>query len=288
MDKIIKAVILDGMARVTAIETTEAVNESIRLHGMSPVSAAALGRTLTAGAYLGTNLKGKGSTFSLTVSGSGELGKIIVAGDSDGHIRGYVENPSLDLPLRLSDGKLDVGRAVGATGDLTVVKDFGLKEPYVGRSELVSGEIAEDFATYLLRSEGIPSAVALGVLVDKSGCKASGGVIVEALPDADENAFVILEDIFRDFSNVSSVIAEKGLENLVDFYFGHLHAEVFPTLPLKLKCNCSKRKIDGIVKGLGKEEAKSILEEYGKLEVNCEFCGKTYAYGKRELDKLFS
>lgn len=288
MDKIIKAVILDGMARVTAIETTEAVNESIRLHGMSPVSAAALGRTLTAGAYLGTNLKGKGSTFSLTVSGSGELGKIIVAGDSDGHIRGYVENPSLDLPLRLADGKLDVGRAVGATGDLTVVKDFGLKEPYVGRSELVSGEIAEDFATYLLRSEGIPSAVALGVLVDKSGCKASGGVIVEALPDADENAFVILEDIFRDFSNVSSVIAEKGLENLVDFYFGHLHAEVFPTLPLKLKCNCSKRKIDGIVKGLGKEEAKSILEEYGKLEVNCEFCGKTYAYGKRELDKLFS
>lgn len=288
MDKIIKAVILDGMARVTAIETTEAVNESIRLHGMSPVSAAALGRTLTAGAYLGTNLKGKGSTFSLTVSGSGELGKIIVAGDSDGHIRGYVENPSLDLPLRLADGKLDVGRAVGATGDLTVVKDFGLKEPYVGRSELVSGEIAEDFATYLLRSEGIPSAVALGVLVDKSGCKASGGVIVEALPDADENAFVILEDIFRDFSNVSSVIAEKGLENLVDFYFGHLHAEVFPTLPLKLKCNCSKRKIDGIVRGLGKQEAKSILEEYGKLEVNCEFCGKTYAYGKRELDKLFS
>lgn len=288
MDKIIKAVILDGMARVTAIETTEAVNESIRLHGMSPVSAAALGRTLTAGAYLGTNLKGKGSTFSLTVSGSGELGKIIVAGDSDGHIRGYVENPSLDLPLRLSDGKLDVGRAVGTTGDWTVVKDFGLKEPYVGRSELVSGEIAEDFATYLLRSEGIPSAVALGVLVDKSGCKASGGVIVEALPDADENAFVILEDIFRDFSNVSSVIAEKGLENLVDFYFGHLHAEVFPTLPLKLKCNCSKRKIDGIVRGLGKQEAKSILEEYGKLEVNCEFCGKTYAYGKRELDKLFS
>lgn len=288
MDKIIKAVILDGMARVTAIETTEAVNESIRLHGMSPVSAAALGRTLTAGAYLGTNLKGKGSTFSLTVSGSGELGKIIVAGDSDGHIRGYVENPSLDLPLRFSDGKLDVGRAVGTTGDWTVVKDFGLKEPYVGRSELVSGEIAEDFATYLLRSEGIPSAVALGVLVDKSGCKASGGVIVEALPDADENAFVILEDIFRDFSNVSSVIAEKGLENLVDFYFGHLHAEVFPTLPLKLKCNCSKRKIDGIVRGLGKQEAKSILEEYGKLEVNCEFCGKTYAYGKRELDKLFS
>lgn len=166
MDKIIKAVILDGMARVTAIETTEAVNESIRLHGMSPVSAAALGRTLTAGAYLGTNLKGKGSTFSLTVSGSGELGKIIVAGDSDGHIRGYVENPSLDLPLRLSDGKLDVGRAVGTTGDWTVVKDFGLKEPYVGRSELVSGEIAEDFATYLLRSEGIPSAVALGVLVE--------------------------------------------------------------------------------------------------------------------------
>lgn len=288
MDKIIKAVILDGMARVTAIETTEAVNESIRLHGMSPVSAAALGRTLTAGAYLGTNLKGKGSTFSLTVSGSGELGKIIVAGDSDGYIRGYVENPSLDLPLRLSDGKLDVGRAVGTMGDWTVVKDFGLKEPYVGRSELVSGEIAEDFATYLLRSEGIPSAVALGVLVDKSGCKASGGVIVEALPDADENAFVILEDIFRDFSNVSSVIAEKGLENLVDFYFGHLHAEVFPTLPLKLKCNCSKRKIDGIVRGLGKQEAKSILEEYGKLEVNCEFCGKTYAYGKRELDKLFS
>lgn len=288
MDKIIKAVILDGMARVTAIETTESVNESIRLHGMSPVSAAALGRTLTAGAYLGTNLKGKGSTFSLTVSGSGELGKIIVAGDSDGHIRGYVENPSLDLPLRLADGKLDVGRAVGMTGDLTVVKDFGLKEPYVGRSELVSGEIAEDFATYLLRSEGIPSAVALGVLVDKSGCKASGGVIVEALPEADENAFVILEDIFRDFTNVSSIIAEKGLENLVDFYFGHLHAEVFPTLPLKLKCNCSKRKIDGIVRGLGKQEAKSILEEYGKLEVNCEFCGKTYAYGKRELEKLFS
>lgn len=284
MSEIMKAVILGGKARVAVSDTTDIVNQSIQMHQLSPLAAAALGRTLTAGAYLSSNLKGKKDKYSIVVNGGGPLGKIVVAGEAGCNVRGFVENPYVELPYK--NGKLDVGGAVGKNGDITIIKDLGLKEPYVGVSKLISGEIAEDFASYLLKSEGITAAVALGVLTDMRGCRAAGGVIVEAMPDATDEDIIILEDIMTNFSGISSMLAEKSAKQIMDFYFGHLDAEIFPSQKITLQCHC-KKKIEGVVRSLGRNEAESIIAESGKIEVRCDFCNTVYTFHQDELDKLF-
>lgn len=285
MDRIVKGVCFGGKARVALIDTTEAVNELIKIHDLTPLSAAALGRTLTVGAYITANLKSDSDRFNVIINGGGPIGKICVAGEKRGTVKGFVENPHVDLPLR-DDGKLNVGGAVGTNGEIVVIKDLGLKEPYIGRCKLVSGEIAEDFAMYLYKSEGIKGAVALGVLNDKNGCKASGGIIVEALPDADDNAVFMLEDIMTNFTAISSMIAEKSIEEIGDFYFGHLDAEFFPAEPIELYCGCES-KIRDVIIGLGKAEAEDIIKERGEIEVKCDYCGKAYKYTAEDVDKLF-
>lgn len=286
-DMIVKGIIFGGKARVTIIKTTAIVNEEIKIHSLSPLAAAALGRTMTVGAYISTNLKNANDYFSITVNGGGVLGSIIVAGNGGNVIRGCIGNPSADLPLK-KDGHLDVGNGVGTDGFITIIKDFGLKEPYIGRCELVSGEIAEDFTKYLYISEGIKSAVALGVKIDKEGCIASGGVIVEALPDLeDENQLFMLEDIMTNFQSVSDVFVKMEPQEIFDFYFGHLDSTTLPQEKLTLRCNCSVSKITDIVKGLGKKEADSIISDLGKIEVLCQFCGKNYIYTKEDVDRLW-
>lgn len=283
MDRYIKAVIFGGKARACVIDTTEAVNASVKLHNLSPLAAAALGRALTAGAYILSNLKNKTDRFNLIIDGKGPLGKIYVAG-SGREIKGFLENPGLELPLK--DGKADVGGAVGKNGDIIVIKDMGLKEPYVGKCALTSGEIAEDFAGYLYKSEGILSAVALGVLNDKDGCKASGGIFVEAMPSADENVIFILEDIMTNFKSFSSLLAEKPAEEIMEFYFGHLDSTIFEPVGIELKCNCEKG-IKDIVRGLGKVEATDIIMEQGVLELRCDYCSKYYRFYEQDLNKIF-
>lgn len=285
MDKIIKAVLFGGKARVALIETTETVNKAIKVHDLTPLAAAALGRSLTVGAYIESNLKNETNKFNLIINGGGPIGKIYVTSDRVGTVKGLVENPQVDLPLR-ADGKLNVGGAVGTNGDMVIIKDLGLKEPYVGRSQLVSGEIAEDYNNYLFKSEGILNAVALGVLNDKDGCKAAGGIIIEAMPDADDNMIVILEDIMTNFSNISQLIAEKGIEEIGNYYFGHLDAEFFPAQTVRFKCDCW-HKIRKIVRGLGREEIEDIIKEQGMLEIKCDYCKKNYVYTEKDLDYLF-
>ncbi len=285
MDKIIKAVLFGGKARVALIETTETVNKAIKVHDLTPLAAAALGRSLTVGAYIESNLKNETNKFNLIINGGGPIGKIYVTSDRVGTIKGLVENPQVDLPLR-ADGKLNVGGAVGTNGDMVIIKDLGLKEPYVGRSQLISGEIAEDYNNYLFKSEGILNAVALGVLNDKDGCKAAGGVIIEAMPDADDNMIVILEDIMTNFGNISQLIAEKGIEEIGNYYFGHLDAEFFPSQTVRFKCDCW-HKIRKIVRGLGREEIEDIIKEQGMLEIKCDYCKKNYVYTEKDLDYLF-
>ncbi len=285
MDRIVKGVCFGGKARVALIDTTGIVNELIRIHDLTPLAAAALGRTVTVGAYVTANLKNDSDRFNIIVNGGGPIGRICVAGEKRGTVKGFVENPHVNLPVR-ADGKLDVGGAVGKNGDIVVIKDLGLKEPYVGRCELVSGEIAEDFATYLFKSEGITGAVALGVLNDKDGCKASGGIIVEALPDADENAVFMLEDIMTNFTHISSMIAEKSIEDIGEFYFGHLDTEFFAAEPIELYCGCAQ-KIRNVVKSLGRAEAEEIVKERGNIEVKCDYCGKAYTYTECDLDDIF-
>lgn len=285
MDKIIKAVLFGGKARVALIETTETVNKAIKTHDLTPLAAAALGRSLTVGAYIESNLKSETHKFNLIINGGGPIGKIYVTSDRVGTVKGLVENPQVDLPLR-KDGKLDVGGAVGTNGDIVVIKDLGLKEPYIGRSQLVSGEIAEDYNNYLFKSEGILNAVALGVLNDKDGCKAAGGIIIEAMPDADDNMVCILEDIMSNFTNISALIAEKGIEEIGNYYFGHLDAEFFPAQTVRYKCDCW-HKIRKIVRGLGRAEIEDIMKEQGMLEIKCDYCRKNYVYTEKDLDFLF-
>lgn len=284
MGKILKAVIFGGKARVAVLDTTDTVNEAIRLHKLSPLAAAALGRALTAGAYISSNLKNPTDRFSLTIDGGGPLGKIIVAGEAGGYVRGYVQNPYIELLYR--NGKLDVGGAVGRDGYISVIRDLGLKEPYAGRCKLTTGEIAEDFAAYLTRSEGIPAAVALGVLTGSEGCKAAGGVIVEAMPDISEEQIVMLEDIMTNFMGISSLLAQKSAEEILDFYFGHLDAEVFVPQDVSYVCRCGQ-KMEGIIKSLGEEEARAIISERGEVEIKCDFCGSAYTFGEADIDKIF-
>ncbi len=285
MDKIIKAVLFGGKARVALIDSTETVNKAIKTHDLTPLAAAALGRSLTVGAYIESNLKDATNKFNLIINGGGPIGKIYVTSDRVGTVKGLVENPQVDLPLR-EDGKLNVGGAVGTNGDIVVIKDLNLKEPYIGRCQLVSGEIAEDFNTYLFKSEGILNAVALGVLNDKNGCKAAGGIIIEAMPDADDNMVFVLEDIMSNFTNLSALIAEKGIDEIANFYFGHLDAEFFPEQSLSYRCDCW-HKIRKIVRGLGRTEIEDIMREQGMLEIKCDYCRKNYVYTEKDLDFLF-
>ncbi len=288
MDGVRRAVLMDGQARVAVIETTETLKKAVEKHGLSPLAAAALGRTLTAGAYISTNLKTDNAKFSITLGGKGPLGRVVVAGDAKGHLRGFVDNPTFFVPHRESDGKIDVRGGVGTEGDIVVIKDLGLKEPYIGRTELVSGEIAEDFAMYLYKSEGIRSIVALGVLVDKTGVLSSGGVIVEALPNASEEALFILEDIMGQFSQISALIHEKGSKEVFDFYFAHLTDEVFEETPIEWQCTCGRDRVATFIKSMGKKEALSVIEENGAIEVKCEFCSTTYAFDKKDVDEMFA
>ncbi|HOO22708.1 MAG TPA: Hsp33 family molecular chaperone HslO [Clostridia bacterium] len=286
-DRLVKGIIFGGKARVAVIKITDIVNEEIKIHALSPLACAALGRAMTAGAYISTNLKSESNAFSIVINGGGELGNIIIAGEGGNHIRGCVQNPTLDLPVK-EDGHLDVGKAVGKDGFITVIKDLGLKEPYVGKCELASGEIAEDFAKYLLVSEGVRSAVALGVKVNASGCLGAGGIIIEALPDLDnEDQLFMLEDIVTNFANISDIIAQKGPEEIFDFYFGPLDAEMLPAENITLRCACSDGKIEGIVKSIGEKEARDIINELGKIEVVCQFCEKRYTYTLEDVDKIW-
>lgn len=285
MDRILTGTIFGGFARVAIITIKDAVNEEIKIHDLSPLSAAALGRTMTAGVYLGADLKNKEDSYSISVQGDGCIGGVVVAGCGDYTLRGYVANPHAELPLK-GNGHLDVGKGIGK-GTFTVCKDLGLKEPYNGTCELVCGEISEDFAEYLAKSEGINSAVALGVLTDKNGCRSAGGIIVQAMPGITEDMLFILEDIFSQFGAISSVLDEKTPEEIFDFYFRHLDGESFPPHEIVVKCSCGQEKIENALRSVGREECEKIIAERGEIEVSCHFCEKKYRYKKDDLERIW-
>lgn len=285
MGRILKCGLFGGFGRVALLDMTDIINEEIKIHGLSPLATAALGRSMLLGAYLGNNLKSEDNSYSVTINGGGPLGSIVVAGGY-GKVRGYVTNPTVDLPLK-QNGHLDVGGGVGTDGYISVVKDLGLKEPYVGRSELVSGEIAEDFVKYLLISEGIRSAAAFGVKVNKEGCVTACGVVAEALPGITEDMLVVLEDVMSNFVSLSDVTEKMTIEEVFDFYFSHLDAEIYEKEEVNLHCNCSAERIEGLIKSLGREECETILAEQGKIEAVCHFCEQRYTYYREDVQKLW-
>lgn len=281
----IRSVTDDGTVRAMAAVTTRTVEQARRRHATAPTATAALGRTLTAAGLLGTVLK-IGQTVMVRVLGDGPLGGALAMSDSNGAVRGYVANPNVHLPLTPS-GKLDVGGAVGR-GTLHVTMDLGMRYPYHGSVPLVSGEIGEDLASYLVNSHQIPSLVALGVLVSPDErVLAAGGLIVQVLPGADGGVIDYLEERARVLPTVTSMVSGgRTPEEMVQAALGEVHSQVVERQPVRFRCGCAVGKVHGVLASLGEEELRDILHEQGQIEVRCNFCGRRYTFGEDDVQKI--
>ncbi len=287
MDRLVRAITADGMVQAVAVSTRELTERARNIHTTLPVATAALGRTLAAASMMGNALKAEGASLTLQIKGGGPLGTVMAVSDEFGNVRGYVQQPHVDLPLR-PDGKLDVGAAVGSAGALTVMKDLGMKEPYIGSVALLGGEIAEDLAAYFVESEQIPTACALGVLVDRDqSVRAAGGYIIQLLPGAGEDVISRVE------AGVLAAGAVTGLldknddpEALLRTVLSDFQVEILETSPVEYRCYCSQERVERALISLGRKELESILAEQGGCELTCQFCDRIYRFSADRLREL--
>ena len=286
-DRIIKGLAYDGRVSIIAIESTEICETARKIHSLSPVCTAAFGRLLTITALIGNQMKSADNKLTIQVKGNGPIGTMLTVANNTPIVKGYVINPAVDLPLN-EFGKLDVSGAVGTEGFIHVIKDIGLKEPYIGISPIISGEIGDDFANYFLNSEQTNSAVALGVLVDKNGVKKAGGYIINPMPDAKEEDIQALEKNIFEAGSVSRMLENNiGIEELAVKVTGDKKLKIIERNDLaKYECDCSKERMEKALISLGEKELKKIIEEDGKLEMSCHFCNKKYNFNKEELENL--
>lgn len=285
-DHLIKATVYDGMVRAYTIVSTETVEEARRRQDTWATATAALGRTITITAMMGALLKDEHS-LTVKVEGGGPLGAIIADGNAKGEVRGYVLNPHIDFELN-TKGKLDVARAVGTDGTLSIVKDLGLKDYFTGQVPIVSGEISEDFTYYFAHSEQIPSAVGAGVLVNPDhSVLAAGGFIVQVMPGADEDLITQLEGQIQNFEPISSLI-QKGYtsEQILNKLFPDEDVKIHESMPIQFKCKCSKERLERAIKGLGNEEIQNMIDEDHGAEATCHFCNEVYHFNESELEAL--
>ena len=283
MDKIIRALAGDGNIKMSVITARDTVERARQIHSLTPTASAALGRTLCAASLMGEMMKEDDGSLTIRVNGGGPIGSVVAVSDSSGNVRGYVENPGLDLPLR-SDGKLDVGGAVGQDGMLTVSRDIGLREPYIGSTELVSGEIAEDLSSYLLSSEQIPSACGLGVLVDTDRTiKAAGGFIVQLLPFAPEELIEKLEDNIFFMDQLTTILAEDGIEEVFRQVLKGLDYQILSETEVEYRCYCSRERVEEAVSCIEKAELEDMAAEGREISVSCQFCDAEYTFTPQEL-----
>lgn len=285
-DYIIRATAADNQLRAFAIYSRNLVEEARRRHNTSPVATAALGRLMSVAAMMGVMMKGDDDLLTIKVEGDGPIGGIMVTADSKAGVKGYVGNPDVMLPPN-SKGKLDVGGAVGR-GMLTVIKDMGMKEPYSGSCEIVSGELAEDLTYYFAASEQVPSAVALGVLMEHDNTvKQAGGFIIQVMPFADEAVIDRLEEKINNMSPVTSML-EKGMtpEDILEEILGGLGPDINERIPAAFRCSCSKNRVEKALISIGKKELKEMIDEGNPIELKCHFCNTGYDFTVDELKKI--
>ena len=288
-DEIVRAITADGLVKAAAITGRDLVERARNIHTLLPVATAALGRTLMAASLMGDAMKIDGSSLTLQIKGGGPLGTILAVSDEAGNVRGYVQNPHVEL-MEKAPGKLDVGRAVGETGSLTVIKDLGMKEPYVGTIDLLSGEIADDIAAYFVESEQIPTACALGVLVgtDQSVTSA-GGYLIQLLPGAGEDIITKIETGVQRVGSVSHAL-EGGLDGagLLRAVLSDFDLEILETHPVEYRCYCSRDRVTRALISMGRQELSGLIAEQGQAELSCQFCDKVYRYSREELEDILA
>ncbi len=285
-DYMVRATAADAQIRAFACTAREMVEKARQIHNTSPIITAALGRLLSAGAMMGSMLKGDKELLTLQIKGDGPVQGLIVTADSLGNVKGYPEVPDVILPAN-AQGKFDVAGAVGK-GYLSVIKDMGLKEPYVGQTELQTGEIAEDLTYYFATSEQVPSSVGLGVLMnrDNTVCQA-GGFIIQLMPFAEDEVIEKLEKNLQKISSVTSILKEGNTpEQMLEILLEGLNPEVLDKMPIAYSCNCGRQKIEKVLISLGAEEIQDMIEDGKEIEVNCHFCNAQYKFSVEELKTI--
>ncbi|MBP2033641.1 molecular chaperone Hsp33 [Clostridium algifaecis] len=286
-DKIVRAMAKNDSIRIISATTTNLVNEAVKIHKCMPTASAALGRMLTAGSLMGTMLKSEKDSLTIKISGGGDAKGVIVVGYSDGHVKGYIGNPNVDLPPN-SRGKLDVGGAIGLNGNLVVIKDMGLKEPYVGQVPIVTGEIGDDLAYYFTVSEQTPSAVGVGVLVDRDlTIKAAGGFIIQMMPDAEEGAADLLQNKLKNISSVTNMI-DKGMDaqDIIKNIFEGIDVNILDEIKPIYKCDCSRERVEKALISIGAKDLHEIYEDGKTEELKCDFCNKSYKFTHEQIGEI--
>ena len=288
-DEIVRAMTADGYVKAVAVTGRDLVERARNIHTLLPMATAALGRALLGASMLGDMLKEQKGSLTLQIKGGGPLGTVLAVSDYEGNVRGYVQNPHVEL-MEKHQGKLDVGAAVGSTGTLTVIKDIGLKEPYVGSIGLFSGEIADDLAMYFVESEQIPTACALGVLVgtDQSVTSA-GGYLIQLLPGASDDIIDKIETGVHRVGSVSHAL-EGGLdgEGLLRAVLSDFQLEILEKHPVEYRCYCSRDRVTRALISMGREELSSLIRDQGQADLTCQFCDKVYHYSQEQLEKLLA
>lgn len=285
-DYLVKALAYNDQVRAYATVTTETIEEARRRHNTLPTASAALGRSMTASVILGAMLKGE-EKLTIKIEGGGPIGTILVDADAKGEVRGYVTNPAAHFELN-AEGNLDVPSAVGTTGMMTVSKDIGQKQPFIGQIPLVSGEIGEDFTSYLFNSEQSPSAVGVGTLVNPDNTiQAAGGFIIQLLPGADEEIIMSIEERLKVIAPISSMI-ENGMkpEQILEQVLGVGNVKTLEKIPVHFQCQCSEKRVSNAIISLGSDEIQDMIETDGHAEANCHFCNETYHFNKEYLEEL--
>lgn len=286
-DRIVRAISTDGMVQAAAICSRDLTERARQIHKTLPVATAALGRTLAAASMMGNALKSDGASLTLQFKGGGPLGTVLAVSDNEGNVRGYVTNPHVDIPLR-KDGKLDVGTAVGHEGTLTVIKDLHMKEPYVGTIDLLGGEIAEDIAGYFVESEQIPTACALGVLVDRDqSVKAAGGYLIQLMPGAAEDTIAKVEGGIMAAGAVSAILEKNDdPEAMLRQVMSDFDLKILETCPVEYRCYCSRERVERALISLGRTELEQMLSEQGGCQLTCQFCDAVYEFTAEDIQRL--